>query len=449
MMSKIVKTLVALSITIAVFVGQAPAAVACPFCSAPSLPLSEQMAQADAIALVQWVSAEKNTQQPGNTTYEILRVVKVPAAGKNAKTLPKKGDRVTLVRFRKAKKGDLFLLTGSKAGSFAANPLATFKTEKKEPAATGTADAGQTGVANDAPPKETGKPKTEAPSDNKNITIEWASPLAVTEISFNYITQSPSPEVATQKRLQYFLKFLEFPDRLISDDAFGEFANAPLKDIVPLADKMPRTKIRQWVKNPETMVTRLGLYGLLLGLCGNEEDAKMMKAKINDNTEDFRLGIDGVMFGYLLLAGESGLEVIEKSKFQNKDVTFSETYAAMQALRQLWRNGNGKIEKKRLQASMRLLLDRPELADLVIADLARWRDWSVQDRLVNLYGAEEYNIPSIKRAIVRFLLVCSKDVTQGDAPKPTEYALTAKTRLAELRKKDPKTVREAERFFFN
>ncbi len=31
---------------------------------------------------------------------------------------------------------------------------------------------------------------------------------------------------------------------------------------------------------------------------------------------------------------------------------------------------------------MRMLLDRPELADLVIADLARWEDWSVQDKLM-------------------------------------------------------------------
>ena len=31
------------------------------------------------------------------------------------------------------------------------------------------------------------------------------------------------------------------------------------------------------------------------------------------------------------------------------------------------------------------MLDRPQLADLVIPDLARWEDWSVMDRLVELF----------------------------------------------------------------
>ena len=93
---------------------------------------------------------------------------------------------------------------------------------------------------------------------------------------------------------------------------------------------------------------------------------------------------------------------------------------------------------------MRLLLERPELSDLVIADLARWKDWSIQDRLMGLYAEEEFDIPSIKRAIVRYLYYCSRDMPEGveDAP---EYVLQARANLADLEKRDPKTVREARR----
>ncbi len=35
--------------------------------------------------------------------------------------------------------------------------------------------------------------------------------------------------------------------------------------------------------------------------------------------------------------------------------------------------------------SARLLLDSPDFADQVIPDLARWEDWSVLDRLVEMY----------------------------------------------------------------
>jgi len=369
-------------------------ALACPFCAAPSLTLAEQLAQSDAAVLVQWVSGKKPTEKTaGSTVYEIRQIVR------NHKGKLKSGDRITLPRFRSSKAGELFMLMGS-----------------------------------------------------SGTTLEWGSPLEVTETGFNYISQAPSPEVPTAKRLTYYVKFLEYPDALIANDAYGEFANAPYKDITQLADSLPRKKIRGWVTSPDTPATRMGLYGLLIGLCGNTDDAAMIKQKITEKTEDFRLGIDGLMSGYLLLTGAKGLETIDASKLKNTDVPFSETYAAMQALRFMWRYGEGRIENERLRQSMRILLDRPELADLVIADLARWKDWSIQDRLMKIYGQGEYNIPSIKRAIVRYMLVCSKDVpadaTAGDTDKPPAHVLQARKHVATLRKQDAKTVSEAERFFF-
>jgi len=150
-----------------------------------------------------------------------------------------------------------------------------------------------------------------------------------------------------------------------------------------------------------------------------------------------------------LLKRDKGLDVLDKHKLQNKKIPFSETFAAMQALRFMWTYGTGKIAPERLQQSMRILLDRPEMADLVIADLARWKDWSLQDKLMKMYGEGEYNVPSVKRAIVRYMLVSSKDVTNGGggAVAIPPHAANGQKLLDELRKKDPKTVSEAERFF--
>ena len=237
----------------------------------------------------------------------------------------------------------------------------------------------------------------------------------------------------------------------MANDAYGEFANAPYEDIAKLKDEMPREKIRNWVTSSDTNVARLGLYGLLLGLSGTDEDARLMEKKISEPTQDFRLGIDGVMSGYLLLTGAEGLELLEKTKLKpgkESKVPFSETYAAMQALRFMWTYGDGTIEKESLRKSMRLLLDRPELADLVVADLARWQDWSVQDRLMNLYGKEGYDIPSIKRAIVRYFLVASKKDEKDQEGNAAQHVAQAKQHLETLRERDPKTVKEAERFFF-
>ncbi len=377
----------------------------CPFCAAPSLTLSEQLTQADAAVLVKWVDGKAPTEKSpvGSTTYSIIELARGP------KESLKKDDKITVPRFRAGKKDDLFLLFGT-----------------------------------------------------KDKEIDWSSPLEVTEVTYQYIKQAPSPESPTTKRLEYFLKFMEYPDQLVSNDAYGEFANAPYEDIVKIKDKMDHKKILSWVTNKETSPTRLGLYGLLLGLCGDEEDAAVMEKKIEEQTQDFRLGIDGLIFGYLLLTGEKGLDRIDRSKFQDKKAPFSETYAGMQALRQMWTYGNGRISKERMRKSMRELLDRPELADLVVADLARWEDWSVQDRLMKLYGEGEYSLPSIKRAIVRYFLTAAKvqppkaddtktEVTSSAEPKPVELpasAVQARANLEKLREKDSKTVKEAERFFF-
>jgi hypothetical protein len=161
------------------------------------------------------------------------------------------------------------------------------------------------------------------------------------------------------------------------------------------------------------------------------------------------------MSGYLLITGEEGLSVLEDSKmnsrtYVNKDgeevkLPFSETYATMQTLRFMWTYEPDRIPKQRLKESMRNLLTRPELADLVIADLARWKDWGVQDQLMAMYDKEEFDIPSIKRAIVRYYYYCSQDKEEGAEAMP-EYALAATEHLKLLEEKDPKTVRNAKRF---
>ena len=397
------------ALMLAVFVPVA--VVACPFCSAQSMTLTEQVSGADCSILVKWVSGiPAKVSDAGSTEFEIVDVIHQDVGGKQDPTGKlKPGAKLSLIRYRSAKPGDLFLLLG-------------------------TLGAGN---------------------------IEWGSPLEVTQAGYDYMKNAPKSDQPAAKRLGYFIKHLEHADRTISDDAFGEFANASYADVVHLAKEMPRDKLRSWLTSNTVSPGRIGLYGMMLGLCGTEDDAKLMERKILEGNEEFRLGIDGVMGGYLLLTGEKGLSILDEKKLTDKKAPFSETYAAMQALRFMWQYGDNRIAPDRLRQSMRILLERPELADLVIADLARMKDWQVQDQLIELYEADAYNIPSIKRAIVRFTLAAAKDtgVKKGDDPAvggssvavtseaPPAHVLKARKCLEELEKRDPKTVQEAKRFF--
>ena len=382
------------------------AALACPFCSGPQLTMAEQVQQADAVVLAKWAGGTPaKDQNPGATEYQIVEIMRKP---KESKLVV--GKMLSLIRYRAAQPGDLFLLLGTKVGK----------------------------------------------------SLEWGSPLEITEEGFVYLKGVPSPKTPTKQRLEYFLSYLEDPDAMVSADAFGEFAKANYEDIGRLASEMPREKLRDWLESPETPASRTGLYGLMLGLCGNDDDAKVMEEKITNVEGDFRLGIDGVMGGYLLLTGDEGLDVLDETKLKNKKSAFSETYAAMGAIRFMWQYGRDRIPPDRLKASMRLLLDRPELADLVIADLARMEDWSAQDELMELYGADDFNIPSIKRSIVRYMLVSTKlppmpasallpanvaSAEEIEREQTPDRVLKGRQYLAQLEKLDPKTVRDAKRFW--
>lgn len=393
--------------------------VACPFCSAPSMTLTEQLAKSDAALLVELKSSREGTDSdPGKTTFKVVDVIRDSTSGF------KKDGAVDIPRFRAGKSGDLALLMGTKID-----------------------------------------------------TLEWSEPLPVTKEIYAYVAAAPSFDADPRDRLAYFMKHLEHADQTIANDAYAEFANAPYKDITRVVDKMPKEQIRGWVMNAETSPTRLGLYGLMLGLCGDEKDAQLMEQRVvNKGEDEFRLGIDGVMGGYLLLKGAAGLDVVDKAKFLDKKVPFSETYAALQALRFMWQYGEERIPKERLRASMRLLLDRSELADIVIADLARWKDWSVQERLRGMYGQKDYDVPSIKRAIVRYMFASTKDTGEkpvdkeapekgstpdkpaGDKPAASEtvvakgpvppHVTLGLKYLDELREKDPKLVKDVERFLY-
>jgi hypothetical protein len=96
---------------------------------------------------------------------------------------------------------------------------------------------------------------------------------------------------------------------------------------------------------------------------------------------------------------------------------------------------SSELPKDRLLASMRLLLDNPDFADQVILDLSRWEDWSVLDRLAEMFKAGDKENVYVRQPIVTYLTVASE--------QPGEVGSRAAAALAELERLDPKTVEQA------
>ena len=194
---------------------------------------------------------------------------------------------------------------------------------------------------------------------------------------------------------------------------------------------MDREKIIGWINNPETSVSRRRLYFTMLGVCGKPEDTKLLEDLINSGSRKKRAGLDALIACYLTLKGEDGVDLIEKPFLEDQEVDYVDTLAAVSALR-FHGTEVDLIPKKRIVVAIRHLLDRPKMADMIIPDLARWKDWSVMERLVQMFKDADSDSNWLRVPVITYLRAC---------PKPE-----AKQYIEELRKIDPESVQRADFF---
>jgi len=380
---------VGFGILFALLVGRVPQAVACPFCSAVSLTFAQEIAQSQVAAIV--------------------RLVEPPAAGSLSPRaegpLPKGKFAVVEV----LKGADLIAEAGH-AGVDGV-PIETIILEAK-PAGTLFLLMGI------EPPK-----------------LVWSSPIPVSERAVAYIRKLSALPEKGPDRLAFFQQHLEDQDETLARDAYDEFAVAPYADVRGLADRMDPTQLLGWIENPKVQANRRRLYATMLGACGTKADADrigriLANQDLGPEKAEIRSGLDALIACYVTLRGPDGLDLIDDLflKRRGRDIPFTETYASVMALRFLGEE-SASVPKERVLQSLRLLLEEPKLADLVIADLARWQDWSVIDRLVELFETAEADNIFVREPIVNYLRAC---------PLPEAAAAIAK-----LEKIDPEAVRRA------
>ena len=234
------------------------------------------------------------------------------------------------------------------------------------------------------------------------------------------------------KRLDFFQDYLEDEDEMLARDAYDEFANAPYPAVQSLKSKMDHAKLIEFLNNPDVPSNRRRLYFTMLGVCGSEKDADMLEQFMLSSDRKKKAGLDALLACYLLLTGEEGLAKVEEAFFRDQEAQYADTYAAIMAIR-FHGSEVDVISRKRLTKSLRYMLDRPDLADLVIPDLAKWEDWSVMGKLVDLFVAADDNSSWVRVPVVNYLRAC---------PLPI-----AKEKIELLKTVDPDAVKRAMTFF--
>jgi len=356
-------------------------AQACPFCSAVAQTFSEEMASMDAVVMGKLVKLPP-APKPGDVVgddeevpkaiFEIVTVLK-------GKELVGKTRTVETIYFGEGKVGSLFLIMGVD------------------------------------PPK-----------------LMWSTPLKVTPRGQEYIAKLSSLPATGAKRLEFFQNYLEDEDEMLARDAYDEFAKSPYAAVISLKGKMKHDQLIGWIKDSDIPASRRRLYLTMLGVCGTTKDLPLLETMLKSDDRKMKAGLDAMIACYLTLKGEGGVTLIEELFLKNDKSEYADTYAAIMALRFHGTEAD-IIPKSRLLKALHHMLERPQLADLVIPDLARWEDWSQMDRLVKLFKDADDKTSWVRVPVINYLRAC---------PLPV-----AKDKIKELEKVDPAAVKRANTFF--
>lgn len=260
----------------------------------------------------------------------------------------------------------------------------------------------------------------------------WSSPLPLSADAESYVEAIRKLPESPVERLEFFQKYFEHPDSLLARDSYDEFALAPYSDVVLLKDKMNREQLLKWVQDTSKSPDRKRLYFTMLAICGKPEDADLFESMIRSENPEARAGLDALLAAFLTLRGEKGIDLIKKEFFDNKECQYADIYSAVMALRFHGTEAN-VLPKEAIMGGMHRLLERPDLADLVIPDLARWSDWSQVEKVTELFEKSTADNNWVKVPVINYLRAC---------PLPE-----AKEKLIHLEKLDPVSVKRAKSFF--
>lgn len=268
--------------------------------------------------------------------------------------------------------------------------------------------------------------------DDAKSQLVWSTPIGISARSREYLSKLVKLPKAGAERLEFFQAHLEDKEEILARDAYDEFAKAPYDAVKDLKPKMDHDQLVKWIKDVDIPASRRRLYLTMLGVCGTDDDLPMLAEMLKSEERRYKSGLDALIACYLTLKGPEGMPLIEDLFLKNQKSEYPDTYAAIMALR-FHGTESDVIPQKRIVLALRHILDRPQIADLVIPDLARWEDWESLDKLVELYrNADEKSI-FVRPPVVMFVRAC---------PLPE-----AKEKMKELEKIDPAAVKRANTFF--
>ena len=227
-------------------------------------------------------------------------------------------------------------------------------------------------------------------------------------------------------RVALMLPYLENPEPLVAEVAYGEFAAAPYAALLTVKPRLAVPTIRHWLADPK-LAARQPLYLLLLGIAGNAQDATALERQLDavwKSGDSTNLG--SILAADLQLRGPSRMAWVDASYLTDSKRSTPEIEAALLAL-SVHGNANGVIPRERVIESYRLFMkEHKDIAGYVAQDLAMWQYWDAVPEYVALMKSDLRQQYPSRLAIVAYLRQSPGGTALGVAlPEPASAPRSA------------------------
>ena len=264
-----------------------------------------------------------------------------------------------------------------------------------------------------------------ATSDSGALT--WDAATRLTPAGEGYIVKLTQLPADGKERYLFFQSHLEHQDDVVAHDAYEELWSLPYAKLREMRDQMPHDSLVSWIQAKETRSSHRRLYLQMLGVCGKEQDVPMLEKEIAAADPKNR-GLEAVISCFLSLRGNAGMKLVEERFLTNKTASYPDIYAATMALRFHARQEK-IIHRDDLLRGFHFILDRPEIADLIIPDLVQLEDWEQAEHLAEMFKTADVKNTWFREPVINYLRAC---------PLPIADKL-----LRECEQLDPKAAKAA------
>jgi hypothetical protein len=214
------------------------------------------------------------------------------------------------------------------------------------------------------------------------------------------------------------LPYLENPEPLVAEIAYGEFAAAPYSSLLTAKSRLPAPAIRGWLADPK-LAGRQPLYLLLLGIAGDARDAAQIERRLDAGWQSGdATNVGSLLAADLQIRGPERLAWVDQRYLLDPKRSTPEIEAALLAL-SAHGDANAAIARERIIASYRKFMQaHPDIAGYVAPELAEWHYWGAVPEYVALMKSSLRQQYPSRLAIIAYLQK-SPDARNLDLQLPT------------------------------